>query len=324
MKRFILGITPGSMLGVGPELMLKALYDIDDDVNFLWCDHFASLAIAAKRNQFKLIKIDHHRAMINEHKYIDFIDDDDHSETTPLKCAVDLAKKKLIHALITGPVTKSCLLHLDPKASYAGQTEYLARHLGDGTKVMMSFFGGPFVLNLYSTHHPLVNVPNLLTKEGLKEHIISLAHHLSGLLGKRDKDINIMILGLNPHAGEGGILGLEEVNIMIPIINELKDQGYQVIGPVASDGFFAYLHEMKSYPDAVLAMYHDQGLAPYKLLAQGKAVNFTMGLSLPRTSPAHGTAFDLMGKHKASSLSSYEAIKLAIAILKQSKFQSDP
>jgi 4-hydroxythreonine-4-phosphate dehydrogenase len=315
------------MLGVGPELMLKALYDIDDDVNFLWCDHFTSLAIAAKRNEFKLIKIDHHRAMINEHKYIDFIDadhNDDHSAAISLKYALDLAKKKLIHALITGPVTKSCLLHLDPNTSYAGQTEYLARHLGNGAKVMMSFSGGPFVLNLYSTHHPLANVPNLLTKEGLKDHIISLAHHLSGLLGKKDKNINITVLGLNPHAGEGGILGLEEINIMIPVINDLKDQGYQVMGPVASDGFFAYLHEMKSYPDVVLAMYHDQGLAPYKLLAQGKAVNFTMGLSLPRTSPAHGTAFDLMGKHKASSLSSYEAIKLAITILKQSKLQSAP
>ena len=129
--------------------------------------------------------------------------------------------------------------------------------------------------------------------------------------------IRIAVLGLNPHAGESGLLGFEEEEIIKPALEMARDRGLMVDGPLPADGFFGYLHQRshEELPHAVVAMFHDQGLAPYKLLARGCAVNATLGLSVPRTSPAHGTAYDLIGTDRACHLSAKKAIEAAIDLI---------
>ncbi len=128
--------------------------------------------------------------------------------------------------------------------------------------------------------------------------------------------MSIAVLGLNPHAGEGGLIGHEEQEIITPAIAAAQAKGINVHGPIPADGFFGYYHLIKksALPDVVVAMYHDQGLIPYKLLAAGNAVNVTLGLTIPRVSPAHGTADDLVGKNLACRASTLQAIKTAILL----------
>ena len=130
----------------------------------------------------------------------------------------------------------------------------------------------------------------------------------------------IAVLGLNPHAGDNGVVGMEEQNIIIPAINKAKEEGIFAFGPFAADGFFG--SSSFAHFDAVLAMYHDQGLAPFKTLSFGAGVNFTAGLSIIRTSPAHGTAYELAGKNESSADSFREALYLAIDIFRNRKMHT--
>jgi 4-hydroxythreonine-4-phosphate dehydrogenase len=161
---------------------------------------------------------------------------------------------------------------------------------------------------LVSGHIPLAKVPQAITLEKVKQTIEIFNRSLI-----RDFNIDaprIAVLSLNPHAGENGLLGTEENEIIIPAVKELSEQGVLCFGPYASDGFFGS-ERYKSF-DGIVAMYHDQGLIPFKTLAMGDGTNFTAGLPIIRTSPAHGTAYDIAGKNKASEESFRQAIYMAL------------
>jgi 4-hydroxythreonine-4-phosphate dehydrogenase len=229
------------------------------------------------------------------------------SALTALKDAVtDLAAGN-IDVLVTGPVDKNSI---KPEGIvFTGHTEFIGRAFNVPDPLMF-LVSGSLRVALVTGHVPVTQVAPLITKERIHA---KLAMMIASL--KRDFNIRkprIAVLGLNPHAGDGGLLGKEELEIIQPAVKEAFEKGQMVFGPYSSDGFFgAGLHQKF---DAVLAMYHDQGLIPFKTLAFENGVNFTAGLPIVRTSPDHGTAYDLAGKGTANETSLRESIYLALDI----------
>ena len=221
-----------------------------------------------------------------------------------LDLAHDLCLQKKVNAMVTGPVQKSIINQAG--FIFTGHTEYLAKKTGS-TPVMMLTTQSLRVA-LATTHLPLKNVSEAISKESLSETLIILDKFLQQQAAIQNP--KIVVCGLNPHAGENGNLGDEEINTIIPVINKLKQQNINLVGPLPADTLFTakYLDDA----DAVLAMYHDQGLPVLKYSGFGKAVNITLGLPFVRTSVDHGTALDLAGTGKASNSSLHEAIKMAI------------
>ncbi len=210
-------------------------------------------------------------------------------------------------ALVTMPISKETAKLAG--FEFPGHTEMIADRCNVPHPNMILCSSNVRV-SLATIHTALRNVPPMVTTDGLIGHIEEFAHTLSN-------DFNIAapgiaVLGLNPHAGEDGAFGNEEIEILIPAIRESRNNGIAVDGPHPADGFFAH-GIYKSY-DGIIAMYHDQGLIPLKLLAGGAGVNFTAGLPIVRTSPDHGTAFNIAGKNLADENSTVEAVKLAIDI----------
>lgn len=226
-----------------------------------------------------------------------------------LEKATEALKKNEIDVLVTAPINKDEMLKYGFEAM--GHTEYLETHLGKKKALMFLVTEGLKVA--VSTHHiPISEVATAITKEKLKAQLISLNQTL-----KQDFCIQkpkIAVLGLNPHAGDGGVIGKEEIEMIIPTIEEVFQQGIMAFGPYPADSFF----QPKTMPnfDAVLAMYHDQGLVAFKTLAYEDGVNFTSGLDYIRTSPDHGVAYDIAGKNLADERSFSEAIFTAIQIAK--------
>ncbi len=224
-----------------------------------------------------------------------------------LKAATDALESGKIDALVTGPVNKQNIQHSE--FSYSGHTEYLqARFKVD--EVMMLMVSELLKVGLVAGHVPISALSSMITKELVIEKLKILARSLLVDFGIRNP--RIAVLGLNPHAGDDGLLGSEEQKIITPAIDEAKKLGITALGPYAADGFFGAGRFSKF--DAVLAMYHDQGLAPFKSLSMDSGVNFTAGLPVVRTSPAHGTAYELAGKNKASATSFRNALYLAIDV----------
>jgi len=226
-----------------------------------------------------------------------------------LDLAHDLCLRKKVDAMVTGPVQKSIINQAG--FSFTGHTEYLADKTG-ATPVMMLATRSLRVA-LATTHLPLKDVSESITRESLSETIIILDKFLKQQAAI--KDPKILICGLNPHAGEEGNLGNEEINIIIPVIEKLKQQNMNLVGPLPADTLFTQKYLESA--DAVLAMYHDQGLPVLKYSGFGKAVNITLGLPFIRTSVDHGTALDLAGTGKASNSSLIEAIIMAIEYCNQ-------
>ena len=221
-----------------------------------------------------------------------------------LRMAVDDLKAGKIDALVTAPINKNAIQTED--FHFAGHTEFLEKELGNDTdsKSLMILFSDNLRVALVTTHLPIKDVPAHITKEAIVEKLTILDHSL-----RKDFAIDgprIAVLALNPHAGENGLLGTEEKDIITPAINEAYEKKIYCFGPYAADGFFGAEHY--KHFDAVLAMYHDQGLAPFKTLAMESGVNFTAGLPYVRTSPDHGTGFDIVGKNEASLTSFRDAI----------------
>ncbi len=216
--------------------------------------------------------------------------------------AIDLIKSGAADALVTAPLSKEAVsrYHKD----FKGHTEYLARAFNVKNFDMM-FIAPHMRLTIVTRHVPLKDVPRLITQKTVFNSIALMAKTLKDKF--KIKDPKIAVLGLNPHAGEGGLLGLEDVKHILPAISKARAQGINVKGPLPADTFFAF----KSPYDGVIAMYHDQGLTPLKGLYMKELVNFTAGLPFVRTSPAHGTAYDIVGKNKADPSSMLAAIKLA-------------
>jgi 4-hydroxythreonine-4-phosphate dehydrogenase len=206
-------------------------------------------------------------------------------------------------ALVTGPIHKGIIN--DAGFSFSGHTEFLAE-LTTSYPVMMLTCPGLRVA-LATTHLPLKDVSAAITQTSLEQVINILHRDLVARFGIPNP--HILVCGLNPHAGEGGHLGMEEIDTIIPTLNRLRDRGMQLVGPLPADTLFTPSHLEQA--DAVLAMYHDQGLPVLKHLGFGNAVNITLGLPIIRTSVDHGTALDLAGTGKANPGSLYTAIEVA-------------
>lgn len=224
----------------------------------------------------------------------------------------------LYDVLVTAPINKATIQ--GEGFHFPGHTEYIETCVGEGNKALMILMNEDLRVALVTTHLPIRNVAEAITQEAIVEKA-----SIFNLSLKRDFRISsprIAVLSLNPHAGDNGLLGNEEKDIIIPAIEELEKKGIQAFGPFPADGFFgtaAYSHF-----DGVLAMYHDQGLAPFKTIALDNGVNFTAGLPIVRTSPDHGTAYDIAGQGKADENSFRQAIYTAIDVFRNRQFYDEP
>ncbi len=228
---------------------------------------------------------------------------------------IQFCLEKKSHALVTSPISKEAI----SKAGYAvpGHTEFLAEKT-DSKSFMMILTGEKMRVGLSTIHIPVKNISENIRFEMLNQQIQILHDSLVNDFGINEP--RIALLGLNPHAGDGGVLGDEEIKHIIPAIQKVNGNALLVDGPFSADGYFAS-GTYKQY-DATLAMYHDQGLIPFKTISFGYGVNFTAGLPIIRTSPDHGTAFAIAGLNRADSQSFTEAYLLALKMANQ-RFRLD-
>jgi 4-hydroxythreonine-4-phosphate dehydrogenase len=224
----------------------------------------------------------------------------------------------LYDVLVTAPINKATIQ--SPGFHFPGHTEYIETSVGDGQKALMILMNETLRVALVTTHLPIKDVAKAITKEGIIEK--TTIFHTALKRDFRISNPRIAVLALNPHAGDDGLLGQEEKEIISPAIEELAGKGIQAFGPYPADGFFgsgAYDHF-----DGVLAMYHDQGLAPFKTIALESGVNYTAGLPIVRTSPDHGTAYDIAGQGKADENSMRQAVYTAIDVFRNRQNYDEP
>lgn len=219
-----------------------------------------------------------------------------------------------IDAMVTAPINKSNIQSKD--FNFPGHTEYLA-HVANEENFLMTMVSEDVKVALVTNHLPLKEVATAITKDGIKQKAYTLLKTL-----QQDFGVNtpkIAVLGLNPHSGDNGLLGEEEKEVISPAIDELYQEGHLCFGPFSADGFFG--SNQRHQFDGILAMYHDQGLAPFKTISFGRGVNYTAGLPIVRTSPDHGTAYDIAGKNEADPGSFTNALWLAHDIYIQRKLE---
>ncbi|HER08404.1 MAG TPA: 4-hydroxythreonine-4-phosphate dehydrogenase PdxA, partial [Bacteroides sp.] len=233
-----------------------------------------------------------------------------------LRAATDALAEGKIDALVTGPVNKQNMQHAD--FNYKGHTEYLKDRFRVD-EVMMLMVSDLLKVGLVAGHVPVSQLSTFITTALIVEKLKILSNSLLADFGIRNP--KIAVLGLNPHAGEEGLLGNEEQEVITPAIEQAKKLNISAFGPFPADGFFGAGRFTRF--DAVLAMYHDQGLAPFKALSMDTGVNFTAGLPVVRTSPAHGTAYELAGKDEASPDSFRNAMYLAVDVVKNRKLHRE-
>jgi 4-hydroxythreonine-4-phosphate dehydrogenase len=229
-----------------------------------------------------------------------------------LMVAAQCLKDKQLDAIVTAPINKGNTHTND--FPFTGHTPFLKDKFG-AKDALMLLFTEHLRVGLVTEHLPISKVAAAITKEAIQSKLNILKESLI-----KDFSIDkprIAVLGLNPHAGDEGQIGPEEQSIIRPLVDAMQQNGHLIYGPYGADAFFA--RNSYSQFDAVLAMYHDQGLIPLKTLANGEGVNYTAGLPIVRTSPDHGTAFDIAGKNIADPTSFREAVYQAIDILRQRK-----
>ena len=220
--------------------------------------------------------------------------------------------------LVTAPINKANIQ--SASFHFPGHTEYIETSVGDGKKALMILMSENLRVALVTTHLPVKDIAKAITKEVIVEKATIFHQAL-----RRDFRISsprIAVLALNPHAGDDGLLGSEEKNVIVPAIEELAEKGIQAFGPYPADGFFG--NGTYDHFDGVLAMYHDQGLAPFKTIALENGVNYTAGLPIVRTSPDHGTAYDIAGQGKADENSMRQAIYTAIDVFRNRQNYDEP
>ncbi|MEY3084199.1 MAG: hypothetical protein RL037_379 [Bacteroidota bacterium] len=330
----VVGITIGDINGIGPEVIVKALSDNRILSSFTPIVYGTNKVISYYKKSLNLLDLNYQtiksasEAQIKKINLINVISEE--VEITPgvpteisgmisfkalEKATQDLSEGK-IDLLVTAPISKENIQKSG--FNFPGHTEYLAEMAGVD-EALMVLISQELRVALVTTHIPVSEISKHLTKERLTQKVKLLEATLK-------KDFNIIkpkiaVFGLNPHAGENGKIGAEEQQVISPVIQNLKNEGILVYGPFAADGFFGS-HARNQY-DGVLAMYHDQGLAAFKALAFEDGVNYTAGLPIIRTSPDHGTAFDISGKGLASEQSMRSAIFQAIDIWKNRSFQKE-
>lgn len=224
----------------------------------------------------------------------------------------------LYDVLVTAPIDKSTIQ--GDTFHFHGHTEYIESNVGQGAKSLMILMSGGLRVALVTTHLPIKDVAQAITKEAIVEKTTIFHKAL-----KRDLRVpnpRIAVLALNPHAGDNGLVGTEEQDTIAPAILELEENGIQAFGPYPADGFFG--SGMYTKFDGIVAMYHDQGLAPFKALAGADGVNYTAGLPIVRTSPDHGTAYDIAGKGVADENSFRQALYAAIDIYRNRAAYDEP
>lgn len=221
-----------------------------------------------------------------------------------------------LDALVTAPINKKNIQR--PDFQFVGHTEYLTE-ISKSKDSLMFMVSDIMRIGLATAHIPLSEVKEKITREVLIHKISMMTKSLKSDFGiSRPR---IAVLGLNPHAGEEGLLGSEEKDMIRPVVEELKEKGQLIAGPFPADGFFGSGHFKKF--DGILAMYHDQGLIPFKLMSFETGVNFTAGLPFIRTSPDHGTAYDLAGKNEADESSFRSAVFAAIEMVKMKTVEKE-
>lgn len=328
-RQIKVGITQGDINGVGYEVILGALADeamteLCTPVVFGY--HFLAekcrRQLALEEMRFSRVQDAAHAQAghinivevgpeVPEHNPGQPTEASGKAAVAALECAVNALKNKEIDVLVTAPISKEAVQ--GDSFHFPGHTEYLESVAGEGAKARMILFDDYVRVALVSTHLPMSEVAKAVTKESVGEAISSLADSLRRDFGFERP--SIAVLSLNPHCGDGGLLGNEEKEHIEPAIAEAKAKGILAFGPYASDGFFGN-GEYRKY-DGIVAMYHDQGLAPFKTLAGEHGVNFTAGLPFVRTSPDHGTAFGIAWKGTADPTSMREAIYKALDIFRK-------
>lgn len=228
-----------------------------------------------------------------------------------LETAVKAVKEKEVDVLVTAPINKNVIQ--SDQFKFPGHTDYLAQELGGES--LMFMVGEELKVGLLTDHVPVKEVAKKITPQLIKDKVRLITQSL-----KQDFRIQkpkIAVLGINPHSGDNGVIGKEDEEVLKPTIKALNDKGNLIFGPYAADSFFGTKNHQNF--DAVIAAYHDQGLIPFKTLSFGKGVNFTAGLSRVRTSPDHGTAYEIAGKNKADFKSFREAVFLGMDIYRKRK-----
>jgi len=313
-----IGISAGDINGIGLEVALKALYGLtwpgdqqaviigDPSIVRTQCRKLR-LPVPAEWNPLSAPTTDDPVVVWNalpglNLKWTPGIIHADASRAAAawIRAGVKACMDGTLNALVTAPISKEGFHRAGIQVP--GHTELLAELTGTN-KFAMMLFGGPLRVVLATRHIPISEVPRRITA-GLISDTVTITAQALEWMGLRRK--RIAVCGLNPHAGEGGGIGREEIRIIAPSIRRLKQKGIDVHGPLPGDTVF---HQAAAGQyDAVIAMYHDQGLAPLKLIAFDSGVNVTLGLPIVRTSPDHGTAFGIAGKNKANPSSMAEAI----------------
>ncbi|MFM7488057.1 MAG: 4-hydroxythreonine-4-phosphate dehydrogenase PdxA [Cytophagales bacterium] len=327
-----IGITLGDLNGIGPEVVIKALADHRITGMIVPVVYGSTRVLSYYRKLMNLEEFNYSQVKTKGQffpKSINVVNCwDDVVELTPglpqrsggkaallsLKKVVEEVKEGLIDGFVTGPIDKNTMY--GEEFPYRGHTEYLTKEF-EATESLMLMVGQNLKVGLVTEHVPVKDIATQLTKERVELKIRLLEMSL-----KKDFQLQkprIAVLGLNPHAGDEGLLGSEENSIIKPVINDLKTKGKLIFGPFPADGFFGSRQHAKY--DAVLAMYHDQGLVAFKTLAFDDGVNFTAGLPVVRTSPDHGTAYNIAGKNVADDSSMRQAIFMACDIVKSRQIQ---
>ncbi|NHN27365.1 4-hydroxythreonine-4-phosphate dehydrogenase PdxA [Flavobacterium jejuense] len=330
-ENIIVGISIGDLNGIGPEVVLKTF---EDNRMLELCTPviFANVKIMSflKRNlnlDSSLHGIDNLEQIVlgkinvlnvwKEGVNLEFGKNDDvvgKYAIRSFEAATKALKDKFVDVLVTAPINKYNVQSDDFK--FPGHTDYLGKELSGNALMLMVH--GQLRVGLLTDHIPVNEVSNYLTEELLVKKVETIIESLQQDFGISKP--KVAILGLNPHSGDNGVIGDEEEKVIKPTVKKMFDAGKMVFGPYASDSFFGSLQYEKY--DAILAMYHDQGLIPFKTLSFGNGVNYTAGLNRIRTSPDHGTAFEIAGKGIAKYDSFKEAVYLALDIYnKRNEYQ---
>ena len=319
----VIAVTSGEPAGVGPELCLRLLER----------DFPARLVILADRQLLKArsgaVGLSSDRLKLRdwaselppERGVVDILHQPLVAPSNPgqldpananyvlglLDRALDGCRSGEFAAMVTAPVHKGVIN--DAGVYFTGHTEYLAERTNT-PRVVMMLAGSKLKVALATTHLPLKDVPAAITQESLEATLRILHADMRSKYGLADP--RILVAGLNPHAGEGGYLGMEEIEVITPVLERLRGEGMRLLGPLPADTMFT--PPMLAQGDCVLAMYHDQGLTALKYATFGNGINVTLGLPIIRTSVDHGTALELAGTGKADPGSLFVAVEQAIAM----------
>ncbi len=338
-RKIKVGITHGDTNGIGYEVILKMLEDsrIADLCTIVLYGSAKAAAFYRKSGELQPVQLqkidtaaDAHDGVFN---IINVVPEDLKIEPgqateiagaaafAALEAAVADLRAGDIDVLLTAPINKHSIQ--SPTFKFPGHTEYLEASFrsdeNPDSRALMVLCTDELRVALVTTHLPISEVPSAITKEAVLGKIMDFnrsLHRDFGVLAPR-----IAVLSLNPHAGENGLLGKEEADIISPAIAEAREKKIMAFGPYAADGFFGSENYKKF--DGVLAMYHDQGLAPFKALAMDAGVNFTAGLPYVRTSPDHGTGYDIAGKGLADAESMRSALYMALDIFRNRRREDE-